>query len=52
MNQPMNPMMNSPMMNRPMMNPMMARGNPMGGRRMAEEGGLMDLGGMEKDYRS
>ena len=45
MNQPMNPMMNSPMMNRPMMNPMMARGNPMGGRRMAEEGGLMDLGG-------
>jgi len=52
MNQPMNPMMNSPMMNRPMMNPMMARGNPMGGRRMAEEGGLMDLGGMEKDYRN
>jgi hypothetical protein len=47
-----NPMMNSPMMNRPMMNPMMARGNPMGGRRMAEEGGLMDLGGMEKDYRN
>jgi hypothetical protein len=39
-----NPMMNSPMMNRPMM-------NPMGGRRMAQEGGLMDLGGMEKDYR-
>jgi len=41
----MNPMMN-PMMNRPMMNPMM------GGRRMAQEGGLMDLGGMEKDYRN
>jgi len=45
-----------PMMN-PMargMNPMMARGmNPMmGGRRMAQEGGLMDLGGMEKDYRN
>ena len=31
------------------MNPMM---NPMGGRRMAQEGGLMDLGGMEKDYRN
>jgi len=29
-------------MNRPMM----------GGRRMAQEGGLMDLGGMEKDYRN
>jgi hypothetical protein len=46
----MNPMMNrpmmNPMMNRPMMNPMM------GGRRMAQEGGLMDLGGMEKDYRN
>jgi hypothetical protein len=41
----MNPMMNSPMMNRPMM-------NPMGGRVMAQEGGLMDLGGMEKDYRN
>jgi len=37
-----NPMMNSPVMNRPMM----------GGRRMAQEGGLMDLGGMEKDYRN
>ena len=36
-----NPMMNRPMMNRPMM----------GGRMMAQEGGLMDLGGMEKDYR-
>jgi hypothetical protein len=24
----------------------------MGGRRMAQEGGLMDLGGMEKDYRN
>ena len=46
----MHPMMN-PMMNRPMMDPRM-RGNPMmGGRRMAQEGGLMDLGGMEKDYR-
>ena len=52
----------NPMMNRPMMNPMMGgmpRGmNPMGrgmgmpGRRMAQEGGLMDLGGMEKDYRN
>ena len=42
----------NPMMNRPMMrgNPM--GGNPMGGRRMAQEGGLMDLGGMEKDYRN
>jgi len=50
----MHPMMNRPMMNRPMMNrPMMNRPmmNPMGGRRMAQEGGLMDLGGMEKDYR-
>ena len=36
-------------MNRPMMNPMMNRGMP---RRMAQEGGLMDLGGMEKDYRN
>jgi hypothetical protein len=26
--------------------------NPMGGRKMAQEGGLMDLGGMEKDYRN
>jgi len=46
----MNPMMRgmNPMMNRPMMRGM----NPMmGGRRMAQEGGLMDLGGMEKDYR-
>ena len=34
------------------MNPMARRMNPMmGGRRMAQEGGLMDLGGMEKDYR-
>jgi hypothetical protein len=39
-----NRMAMNPMMNRPMM-------NPMGGRRMAQEGGLMDLGGMEKDYR-
>ena len=50
----MNPMMAKGM------NPMMAKGmNPMGGgmprgmpRRMAQEGGLMDLGGMEKDYRN
>jgi hypothetical protein len=41
-----NRMAMNPMMNRPMMNPMM------GGRRMAQEGGLMDLGGMEKDYRN
>jgi hypothetical protein len=35
------------------MNPMMGGMNPMmGGRRMAQEGGLMDLGGMEKDYRN
>jgi len=40
-------MMNRPMMNRPMMNPMGA--TP---RVMAQEGGLMDLGGMEKDYRN
>ena len=33
------------------MNPMGGGMNPMGGRRMAQEGGLMDLGGMEKDYR-
>ena len=47
MNRRRNPMMarGNPMMNRPMMNPMM------GGRRMAQVGGLMDLGGMEKDYR-
>jgi len=46
----MNPMARgmNPMMNRPMMGGM----NPMmGGRRMAQEGGLMNLGGMEKDYR-
>jgi len=42
----------NPMMNRPMMNPMARGMNPMGGRRMAQEGGLMDLGGMEKDYRN
>jgi hypothetical protein len=50
----MNPMMNLMMarMN-PMMNPMMGRGMPMmGGRMMAQEGGLMDMGGMEKDYRN
>ena len=48
------PMMN-PMMARGM-NPMMARGmNPMMSmqpRMMAQEGGLMDMGGMEKDYRN
>jgi hypothetical protein len=39
----------NPMMNRPMMNPMM-RGMP--AKRIGrQEGGLMDLGGMEKDYR-
>jgi len=40
----MNPMARgmNPMMNRPMM----------GGRMMAQEGGLMDMGGMEKDYRN
>ena len=46
-----------PMMGGRGMNPMMGgRGmNPMGGatpRVMAQEGGLMDLGGMEKDYRN
>jgi hypothetical protein len=31
----------------------MGRGMPiMGGRMMAQEGGLMDMGGMEKDYRN
>ena len=52
------PMMN-PMMGRQdlmmarQMNPMMGRGMPMmGGRMMAQEGGLMDMGGMEKDYRN
>ena len=51
-----------PMMAR-QMNPMMGRGmNPMMGRQntmmsmqprmMAQEGGLMDMGGMEKDYRN
>ena len=53
----MNPMMGgmNPMMNPMMggMNPMMGGMNPMmGGRRMAQEGGLMSLGGMEKDYRN
>jgi hypothetical protein len=62
MNRRKNPMMGgmNPMMARGM-NPMMARGmnpmmggmNPMmGGRKMAQEGGLMDMGGMEKDYRN
>jgi hypothetical protein len=41
---------------RPMMNPMMGRQmNPimsMQPRMMAQEGGLMDMGGMEKDYRN
>jgi hypothetical protein len=36
------------MMNR-QMNPMMMRMQP---RMMAQEGGLMDMGGMEKDYRN
>jgi hypothetical protein len=47
----MNPMMNrqmNPMMNR-QMNPMMMRMQP---RMMAQEGGMMDMGGMEKDYRN
>ena len=35
----------NPMMGRPMMRAMPAR-------KMAQEGGLMDLGGMEKDYRN
>jgi hypothetical protein len=51
----MNPMMArgmNPMMARGM-NPMMGGMNPMmGGRKMAQEGGLMDMGGMEKDYRN
>ena len=55
----------NPMAPRPNQNPMGGRMNPMaggimgggmnpmmGGRRMAQEGGLMDLGGMEKDYRN
>jgi hypothetical protein len=54
----MNPMAKgNPMGGNPMggMNPMMGGMNPMGRgtpRRMAQEGGLMDLGGMEKDYRN
>jgi hypothetical protein len=36
-----------------MMRGMMGRGMPMmGGRMMANEGGMMDMGGMEKDYRN
>jgi len=42
------PRMMSPMMNR-QMNPMMMRMQP---RMMAQEGGLMDMDGMEKDYRN
>ena len=51
---PQAPPMPAPQPNRMAMNPMMNRPmmNPMGGRRMAQEGGLMDLGGMEKDYRN
>ena len=58
----MNPMMGGmPGGMHPMMNPMMGGMNPMMGRpmmrgmparRKAQEGGLMDLGGMEKDYRN
>jgi len=50
----MNPMGGTQPNQKPMgggMNPMAGGMNPMGGRRMAQEGGLMDLGGMEKDYR-
>jgi hypothetical protein len=48
----MNPMMNRPMMGgmNPMMNRPMMKAMP--ARKMAQEGGLMDLGGMEKDYRN
>ena len=42
------PKMMNPMMNR-QMNPMMMRMQP---RMMAQEGGMMDMGGMEKDYRN
>jgi hypothetical protein len=50
---PQAPPMPAPQPNRMAgMHPMMRGMNPMmGGRRMAQEGGLMDLGGMEKDYR-
>ena len=34
------------------MNPMMARGMMQQPRIMAQEGGMMDMGGMEKDYRN
>jgi hypothetical protein len=44
----MNPMMN-PMMARGMMDPRMMQQRP---RIMAQEGGMMDMGGMEKDYRN
>jgi hypothetical protein len=42
------PMMN-PMMARGMMDPRMMQQRP---RIMAQEGGMMDMGGMEKDYRN
>ena len=42
------PMMN-PMMARGMMDPRMMQRQP---RIMAQEGGMMDMGGMEKDYRN
>ena len=50
MNSMMSRGMMNPMMMRGMMNPMMARGMPMmGGRIMAQEGGIMMAGGIEMD---
>jgi len=49
---PQAPAPQAPPMPAPQPNPMAMMNRPMmGGRRMAQEGGLMDLGGMEKDYR-
>jgi hypothetical protein len=48
----MDPRMQQLMMMQQRMNPMMARGMMQQPRIMAQEGGMMDMGGMEKDYRN
>ena len=48
----MDPRMQQQMMMQQRMNPMMARGMMQQPRIMAQEGGMMDMGGMEKDYRN
>ena len=48
----MDPRMMQQMMMQQRMNPMMARGMMQQPRIMAQEGGMMDMGGMEKDYRN